>query len=53
MIQSTGDLERIPPQAVALGHGSLIGIRGCGVTRVARFSTNDAELSADAENILT
>ncbi len=41
---STGDLVRIPPEAVAPGHSPLITIHSRGTTRVAQLSSNDSEL---------
>jgi hypothetical protein len=41
---STGDLVRVPPEALAPGRSPLITIHGRGVTRVAQLSTNDGEL---------
>ncbi len=48
---STGDLVRVPPEAVAPGHSPLISIYSRGVTRVAQLSMNDAELITTLRHI--
>ncbi len=48
---STGDLVRIPPEAVSPGHSPLITIHSRGVARVAQLSTNDAELITTLRHI--
>ncbi len=40
---STGDLVRVPPEAIAQGHSPLITIHSRGITRVAQLSEDDAE----------
>ncbi len=48
---STGDLVRIPPEAVATGHSPLITIHSRGTTRVAQLSPNDSELITTLRHI--
>lgn len=48
---STGDLVRIPPEAVSPGHSPLITIHSRGVTRMAQLSNNDAELITTLRHI--
>ncbi|MCI0628840.1 MAG: hypothetical protein L0387_45550 [Acidobacteria bacterium] len=48
---STGDLVRVPPEAVAPGHSPLITVHSRGTTRVAQLSTNDAELITTLRHI--
>lgn len=48
---STGDLVRIPPEAVAPGHSPLITIHSRGTTRVAQLSSNDSELITTLRHI--
>jgi len=48
---STGDLVRVPAEALATGRSPLITIHSRGVTRVAQLSTNDAELVTTLRHI--
>ncbi len=48
---STGELVRVPPEAIATGRSPLITIHGKGVTRVAQLSTNDSELITTLRHI--
>jgi hypothetical protein len=43
LLVGTGDLARIPPEALAAGHSPLIRVTSNGETRVARLSHNPAE----------
>jgi len=48
---TTGDLVRVPPEAVTPGHSPLISIHSRGFTRVAQLSTNDSELITTLRHI--
>jgi len=43
LILGSGDLVRVPPDALAPGHSPLITITSSGETRVAKLSENPAE----------